>query len=88
MLDSGSGNWGQQTTLSTANNSESDASWTTLQYITGTRLGTNVSREDTLILSSKATYYLNSRTTSNNHDQINFYGDISPTTIRAVCAYL
>jgi len=79
-------------TLSTANNSESDAEWTVrhlLQDDTSDRhlIYTTFFRENSLLLSTKDTYYLNA-SSNYNVDWIRFGGNSSPTIIRAICAYL
>ncbi len=80
-------------TLSTANNSQSDADFTvsitrtfgsaTMQimqeYMTATK---------SLLLAAKTPYYLNVSTSTASTDQINIKGDNRTTIIRAVCAYL
>ena len=85
-------------TLSTANNSESDVSWTSYIWFrvdsitTGQQLGImqTVHREGFLTLSSKASYYLNGMKPgiSSSTDSINFYNSNQPCIIRATCAYL
>ena len=75
-----------QITLSTANNSESDAD------LTGGVVGVNVInpafRTKHLVLASKTVYYLNARTTGEGVDAIGFRGDRGNTIVRAVSAYL
>ncbi len=85
-------------TLSTANNSESDVSWTSYIWnrvdsiTTGQQLGVmqTVHREGFLTLSSKASYYLNGSKpgVTSSTDSINFYNSNQPCIIRATCAYL
>ena len=82
-------------TLSTANNSESDADWTVRHYMyfgdeaTVAQGMTTVFRENIINLATKDTYYLNAQVpTGTNATDIYFRGDYSPTIIRAVCAYL
>lgn len=79
------------TTLSTANNSESDTDFSVnniMEGATGTlSVYTLRYAEKYISLSSKATYYLNCRsTTASMASIIETVGD--PTIIRAVCAYL
>ena len=78
------------TTLSTANNTESDVNWTVHasdSYTTTSRH--NIYRSGVIDLSSKTSYYLNMKhTESSGIINITFFGDRSPTTVRAVCAYL
>ena len=81
----------QYVTLSTANNSESDVDFTTFVSVGGAS-GTvaayqTVFREKFLALTSKTAYYLNSKVVAAS-DEIHFKGNIAPTIIRAVCAYL
>lgn len=79
-----------KTSLSTANNSESDSSMSTLNQ-TQSALVTafNVAfRSRLLTLASKTTYFLNAEANATGHNQIDFRGDVFPTTITAECAYL
>jgi len=81
------------TTLSTANNTESDISMTCLSQINGGGAGVldqqyeNHIRRRTLVLTTKQSYFLNSKT-SNGGSTIGQRGDIGTTVIRAICAYL
>lgn len=81
-----------ETTLSTANNSESNAAFSTWEFIqgaTGTiRLGRTVYVPIDLALTAAATYYLNYRTTVATMGATGIRGDLKPTTISAVSAYL
>jgi hypothetical protein len=80
-------------TLSTANNSASDANWTTGGYAAGGSgtfdLGTPRYCDGYITIAAKATYYLNigafwgAAATS-----LNFLNSQSPMVIRATCAYL
>lgn len=87
--DSTSAGWYVYSTLSTANNSESDTDFTNgfvasnvyFIIMSGTA-------EKIIDLSSKTSYYLNLRTTSANLDNMYLRGDLSKTIIRAICAYL
>ncbi len=87
--DGSSSGWSASTTLSTANNSESDVDFTAFQNagaVTG--FLTTVFVEKILVLTSKTAYYLNARTTVANLDNIYVRGDLGKTIIRAVCSYL
>ena len=76
-------------TLSTANNSESDSKWTCWHYtLSVTRQITTSTKENPIVISTKDTYYLNGFTSTESCYTINFRGDLSPSIIRAVCAYL
>lgn len=87
--DSNSQNWTYEVTLSTANNSESDADFTSSQ-IGGNTI--NVSsphfKNKWLDLAAKTSYYLNTRTTQTNLDNLVNRNDENTAFIRAVCAYL
>ena len=93
--ETGANNVSQYSTLSTANNSQSDAEFTGISFITAQRdSGANivrvmqtVHRRKTLVLASKTTYYLNSKA-GGSFDTIDFRGDLGTTVIEAVCAYL
>jgi hypothetical protein len=74
-------------TLSTANNTQSDASMTAAVQYTPTSAGANVSRKKTLSIASKTTYYLNTSSDNTNGSKYN-RNDISPLYIRARCVYL
>jgi hypothetical protein len=79
-------------TLSTANNSESDAEMTTFLTINGASgtlvlLATQHCLPKIFALTSKTSYFLNCRTTAGS-DSIGHRGDTGTTTIKAVCAYL
>ena len=79
----------QYATLSTSASSETDTSMST--YMQGTSWTSNhvpAHRERTLTLTSRTTYYLIIKTTTTSILSINLRGDIVPTVIRAVCAYL
>lgn len=82
----------QVTSLSTANNSASDADFTTvitLQVPTGSIFTYNsvTCIPKVLTIASKTTYYLVAKTTQSD-DSIAFRGDASPTRVYARCAYL
>lgn len=89
--DSSNATWVIFGTLSTANNSESDSEMTVFvsqgnhyyNYLTAFRR-----KPAGLNLSSKATYYLNEKTSISGQDNIILRGDLAPTMISAVCAYL
>ena len=83
----------QRSTLSTANNSESDNDFTCImefatpvaQYLV---LGFTVFTEKVLLLASKDIYYLNSMTDTATINNIDFANNKAKMIIRAVCAYL
>ena len=81
-------------TLSTANNSESDAAMSSSITTGGpsaTGIGTvrgMVSRRKTLSLASKATYYLNCKNYTGSADAVGFSNDVANLSIKAICAYL
>lgn len=78
-----------KTTLSTANNSESDSELSCailLSNITS-YFASNYNRGKLLTLASKTTYYLNAKQDSSGTN-IQFEGSFIATKIRAVCAYL
>ncbi len=81
-----------EVTLSTSNNSESDANWTmirTMEGASGTlQLKVNCYRERELELASKQTYYLNYRTTFSGMADIQVLGGLSTTYIIAESIYL
>lgn len=77
-----------QTTLSTANNSESDTEFTTFNGAGATVVINQVTRAKVLALTAKATYYLNTRTTQASVTQIQNPNDQAPALMSAVCAYL
>ena len=83
---------GVQTTLSTANNSESETKLSGyFAYIAASgniTLRHEVYREFYVSLSSKASYYLNTKTGTESVANIYNYGSILPTRIFAICAYL
>ena len=81
-------NCATQITLSTANNSESDADFTASQYETSAEMTMTQGREKVLVLAAKTSYYLNFRTTTASTTSISRVGSTAKTIIRAVCAYL
>jgi hypothetical protein len=82
---------GIRSTLSTANNSESNTESTTNSAFGGsglTNIGNFVSHRFTLVLTSKTTHYLNLLTGTASCTAINTRGDLSQTIVKAECAYL
>ena len=80
-----------RSTLSTADNSESDSQLTASVGLTSVWIGVSVGREKFLSLSSKTTYYLNILNTGSGSPSlrvITINGAYSPSVIRATCAYL
>jgi hypothetical protein len=82
-----------RSTLSAANNSETDPGFTAVCISIGAtavdhRAWLNVFVSKPLILTSKTTYYLNIKTGSTSMIKIGFRNDIAPLYIRARCAYL
>jgi hypothetical protein len=79
-------------TLSTANNSESDAQYTGGFYITATANSEYhqhpIYRFKILNLTTKSIYYQNLRTTLTNQQDLYLNNGTEPNMIRAVCAYL
>ncbi len=82
------------TTLSTANNTESDADFTAYVAITITGSGADkyayapIAREKHLVLASKTTYYQNYRTTVASQSTVGLDNASAKNIIRAICAYL
>lgn len=85
-------NGGVQSTLSTANNTESNFYMTAFTYIggaTGTIVGyCPVYRDGILSLAAKATYYLNIRTQNTGIDNIRVGSTFHGSVVKAVCSYL
>jgi len=85
--------YGVRTTLSTANNSESDATWTT-QFIYGqgavsySTRGMFTPPPFTLDVASKTTHYINILTGQTSVSSIAIRGDVATTAIKLICAYL
>lgn len=80
-------------TLSTANNSESDTDMTVYAYGGAAAAATfsyylTVMREKHLLLATKTSYYLNEKTSTGSMSSIRLQAASSKTIIRAVCAYL
>jgi hypothetical protein len=81
----------QFVTLSNANNTELSSTWSGQIYTSSSTDFRGVVTQIPMVLSlaAKATYYLNSKTTTASMTGINFYGATSRATIiKAVCAYL
>lgn len=79
------------TTLSTANNSESDVDFSMRFFAGAGATGgaqATLARRKNLLLAAKTTYFLNAKTSSGAAPTLGFDGNDSPTIIRAVCAYL
>lgn len=78
-------------TLSTANNSASDAQFTSFTFIIGAsaslQVGGVVGKIKTLSIASKTVYYLNGMSAS-SADNIYFLNSLAPMRLRAICAYL
>jgi len=91
--DTSATNTGAYTTLSTANNSESDSDFTAVMFIqvpSGTiNFGGTVGKDKPLVLSSKTTYYVNTSPLYAGLGAIfNYNSAGSKLIIRAVCNYL
>ena len=87
--DSSAGTWIMRTTLSTANNTESDVDFTTRTFIgSATLQAAMLSREKVLALTSKTAYYLNTQTQNSGLDSLLNENADNKLIIRAVCAYL
>lgn len=76
------------TTLSTANNSESDPDFSTSAAVDENALEDTFFVRKFLSVSTKTTYYLNYRTTSASVITLGVFGNDARTVIRATCAYL
>ncbi len=76
--------------LSTANNSESDATMSTISFISAadSRVFFSAQQEKPLTVAAKQTNYLIAKVNATGMTAVDFRGDLSTTTIRAVCAYL
>lgn len=92
VQDSGATQVDIYTTLSTANNTESDKEFTSLIQITGASGNPNnvmtSIRSKVLDLSSKTSYFLNSKTDNSGITQLDHRNDLATLVIKAVCAYL
>jgi hypothetical protein len=87
--DASSGQYFLQTTLSTANNSESDVDFSTrIAAQSVVLINDTLYREKYLTLTSKTAYYLNTRTTGSLLDAFYLNNDLSTLRIVAQCAYL
>jgi hypothetical protein len=76
-------------TLSTANNTESDATMTTGIYATNSaQLVASLSRERIVTLAAKTSYFMNAKTTDASITGIGWSGPDGNTMLRATCAYL
>lgn len=79
-------------TLSTANNTESDTNNTFFVALTvpsGTyKVWSVVSPPVIINVAAKTTYYMNIKTSTSTADSIHIRGDVVPTIIKLVCAYL
>jgi len=85
---SGSADSDFKMTLSTANNSESDASNTATYSVSADGTILLLSKNVDLTLTTKDTYYLNMYTARSSVTSIRIRGDLAATVIRFVCAYL
>jgi len=81
-------------TLSTANNSQSDSDLSAGVSQSGATapssidVRSNLSKEKTIVVASKTSYYLNGQSNGAGDSSIQFRGDFVPTKIYAICAYL
>lgn len=76
-------------TLSTANNSESDAEMTAISEVrAGTWIAIDCRREKNIVLAAKTAYYLNTRTIKASIGTIYNQNDLTPAVVQAVCEYL
>lgn len=76
-----------KTTLSTANNTESDTNLTSA--VAGNAIAmAMVSKSKAISVASKTTYYLNALATDASVDNIDFRGDRGDTVIKAISSYL
>lgn len=93
-MDTAATDYNIWSTLSTANNSESDTDFTSIVILTAPsgayKIWNTVFIGKHLTLTTKTTYYLNIRCTAagTTPDSIDIRGDVVPTLIRAICAYL
>jgi len=78
-----------KSTLSTTNNSESDADFSTFFSTTGgTDFNVPMSKQKILSLTAKSTRYLNMKTIVSSASTLAIRGDLGTTVIKAVCIYL
>ncbi len=91
------GNAAVKATMSTANNSESDTSMSMIVLvIVSVNTGDitqvfpiiSVHKGRTLTVATKTSYFLNVSPTTTGLSSVDIRGDVSPATIRAICAYL
>ncbi len=76
-------------TLSTANNTQSDSDFTCHGFSRDVlNHSATLTTKKTVELTSKTSYYLNFKTDQENTAGINHYGGLTKTIVRAVCAYL
>ena len=76
-------------TLSTANNSQSDANWTADGLVASVVTNRqHFHRSGILSIATKTTYYLNGNSRQGSADNLHFLNDESPCIIRLVSAYL
>jgi hypothetical protein len=76
------------TTLSTANNSESDSEFTSFNSPVNIAASMQQIAIKDLLLTSETLYYLNHKTDQASIDYLILRGDKAPTIVRAKCAYL
>jgi len=88
LIDASSSEWYMATTLSTANNSQSDLYYSARVMVLSTRFNMGMSKNKYVLVASKTSYYLNARSLAASLDNMYFRGDVGTTSIRAVCAYL
>lgn len=90
IYDSTAAAYNLHITLSTANNTESDKKWTYSIYMGDAMKNFFFPAfvENPIVLTAKASYYLNTRTTTASVDGIYNTNDVSTAIIRAICAYL
>lgn len=89
FLDASSTNWQTRVTLSTANNTESDTSWSALVDGSAVVRGfVTLFRRGIIEVTTKTTYYLNFKTNISGLDTLYVANTSSPQVIRAICAYL
>jgi hypothetical protein len=77
--------------LSTVNNAASDSDYVAWRYGYYGSAGTEISqlhKEKFVVLTAKTSYYLISRYVNGAVNELDFRGDVSPTIVRAICAYL
>ena len=77
------------TTLSTANNSETDIAFTGFGIMAAvTDASSTIHREKIIECTAKATYYLNKKASAGQLTHLYTRGDVGTTYIKAVCSYL